>query len=262
MCHDGPEPGFPGHAAISESFLSMDTQDGPLFASLFEPQGEPRGCVVLASDMFGRSPFYRMLGKRLASEGYIALVPELFSRLWPVADGDEKAGITRTMALDRRVALRDLQVVIGHLQQKHPAAGIAVMGFCIGGALAVSLAARTDFEATILFYATLSRRPTSELSPFVPLDELVDRRTPMLAFWGDRDEFVPAAVIDAARAGLSRSALPHEVVILPEQKHAFLTFDPAEPAIASSRQCWTRALAFLDTQFQARTTGTEAMAAK
>lgn len=262
MCHDKPDPGFPGHAAIAETFLSIETVDGPLQASLFMPQGAPRGSVLVAGDMFGRSPFYRMLGKRLAAEGYVALVPELFSRLWPVADGDEKAGIARIMAFDRRVAMRDLQTMVGNIRRQHPELGLAVMGFCIGGALAVSLAARAEFEATVLFYATLARRPTSELSPFVPLDELADCGTPLLAFWGDRDEFVPATVIDAARVGLARSGQPHDIVVLPGQSHAFLTFDPAEPTYAPSQQSWTQTLKFLETRLGARGNLTEPMGAR
>lgn len=34
MCHDKPDPGFPGHTAIAETFLSIATHDGPLQASL------------------------------------------------------------------------------------------------------------------------------------------------------------------------------------------------------------------------------------
>ncbi|AMY71046.1 dienelactone hydrolase family protein [Frigidibacter mobilis] len=252
MCHDKSDPGFPGHASITETFLSIDTLDGPLQASLFMPQGAPRGCVLVASDMFGRSPFYRMLGKRLAAEGYVALVPELFSRLWPVADGDDKAGIARIMAFDRRVAMRDLQAMIAHIRLQHPERGLAVMGFCIGGALAVSLASRAAFEATVLFYATLSPRPATELSPFVPLDDLAGCGTPLLAFWGDSDEFVPAEVIDAARDGIARSGQPHDIVVLPGQGHAFLTFDPAEPEYAASQQSWRQTLGFLDTHLGAR----------
>jgi dienelactone hydrolase len=259
MCHAKPEPDFEGHALINETFLAIETPDGPLQASLFLPQGKAKGCVLVVSDMFGRSPFYRMLGKRLAAEGYVALVPELFSRLWPVADGDEKAGIARIMAFDRRTAIRDLQAMIGHLRAEHAGLGLAVVGFCIGGALAVSLASREEFEATVLFYATLARRPVTELSPFVPLDELAECRTPVLAFWGERDQFVPASVIEDARNGLLRSGQPHDVVTFADQAHAYLTFNPAEPSFPDSQQSWTLMLEFFHSRVDTRRNLTEQM---
>lgn len=245
MCHATVSPENPALSTIAEDFQTLDLSRGPMFVSVFRPLGAPRGCVLIGTDMFGRSPFYRALGRRLAAEGYVAVVPELFSRLWPVADGDERGGIARLMTLDRSMAIADLSDIITWMRGEFVGMGIAVMGFCVGGSLAVTLAAHVPYEAAILFYPTIDRRPPTKLSPYVPLDQLQAVQAPILAFWGDADPFVAPASIAEAKATLTRAAKPHEFVIYPGLGHAFLTFDPQDADHTVSTDAWARALTCL-----------------
>jgi len=245
MCHATGGPDDPALSAIAEDFQTLDLNQGPVFVSVFRPLGTPRGCVLIGTDMFGRSPFYRALGRRLAAEGYVAVVPELFSRLWPVADGDDRGGMARLMALDRRAALADLSDLIAWLRAGFPGTGVAVMAFCVGGSLALTLATQVPYEAAILFYPTIDRRLPTKLSPFVPLDQLPAVQAPVLAFWGDADPFVAAASIAEADETLTRAARPHEFIVYPGLGHAFLTFDPQDADHAPSSDAWARALSFL-----------------
>jgi len=245
MCHATVGPENPAISAIAEDFQTLDLGNGPVFASVFRPLGAPRGCVLIGTDMFGRSPYYRALGRRLAAEGYVAVVPELFSGLWPVAEGDERGGIARLMALDRTMAVANLAALIARTRADFPGLGIAVMGFCVGGSLALTLAAQVPYEAAILFYPTIDRRAPTKLSPYVPLDQLSAVQAPILAFWGDADPFVASASIAEADKALTGAAKPHEFVVYPGLGHAFLTFDPQDADYAPSADAWARALSCL-----------------
>ncbi|MDP3339318.1 dienelactone hydrolase family protein [Frigidibacter sp.] len=251
MCHSDVQRPDAALDGIDEDFLTFASDRGPHFASLFRPQQEPRGCVLVATDVFGRSPFYRQLGKRLAAAGFVAVVPEMFSHLWPVADGDVRSAGERLARLDRSATLEEFVVLSDHLRSTHPGQGVGVMGFCLGGALALTLANRTRLDAAVLYYATIERRPTSGLSPFTAMDELQSLRTPLLAHWGDLDEFVSAAAIAEANGILQGSGTPHQVSILPGQRHAFLTFDERDPAYAASAQSWAQSLDFLGARMMA-----------
>lgn len=245
MCHDDVGPQDSALTDIREEFQCFALEGGRCFASLFRPLGRVRGSVLIASDMFGRSTFYRNLGKRLAAAGFVALLPEMFSRSWPVAEGDARAGAERMAQLDRRVTIAEFAALTEWLRAEVPQAGVGVMGFCVGGSLALSLAARARLDALVLYYPTLARRPVSDLSPFSPLDELDDVQAPLLVHWGERDEFVPPATVAETRATLTRLGKRHEIILYPDLGHAFLTFDPQAPAFEAARQSWQRSLGFL-----------------
>lgn len=245
MCHSDGGRQDTALADIREEFQSFALDSGRCFASLFRPLDRPLGCVLIASDMYGRSPFYRALGKRLAAAGFVALLPEMFSRLWPVADGDVRSGAERMGQLDRRATIAEFAALTDWLRAEYKTAGVGVMGFCVGGSLALTLSTRTALDAMVLYYPTILRRPVSELSPFSPLDELDGVQGAILAHWGDQDEFVPPDTIAEAEATLTRLQKPHEFNILPGLGHAFLTFDPQDAAYEPAQQSWQRSLDFL-----------------
>ncbi len=77
-------------ANVVESDVSIKTPDGMADAALFHPAGKgPWPAVLVWADIMGLRPVFREMGRRLAAEGYVVLVPNPFyrSRKAPVIDG-------------------------------------------------------------------------------------------------------------------------------------------------------------------------------
>jgi len=77
-------------ANVVESDVSIKTPDGMADAALFHPPGDgPWPAVLVWADIMGLRPVFREMGRRLAAEGYVVLVPNPFYRSLkaPVIDG-------------------------------------------------------------------------------------------------------------------------------------------------------------------------------
>ena len=224
---------------------------------LVEPPEPPSPGVVLIHDVWGVSDHTRDLTRRLASEGFAVLALDLYRRVGEVRienPGAWMRGLSDPQALD------DVQAGIDHLRGG-PAAQrrIGVVGFCMGGMYALMAACTCrDLAAAVPFYGLLSHRHgilydeaglDPALKPKEPLDYAPSLRCPLLAFFGDHDEFVPVDDIRQLEARLASAQPQSEVVVVPDVGHAFLNdtrpdaYRPVEAA-----QAWERSVAFLRRQ--------------
>ncbi len=70
-----------GQAKVVEKNVSVKTADGTSDAALFYPEGKgPWPAVLVWADIMGLRPVFREMGRRLASQGYVVLVPNPFYR--------------------------------------------------------------------------------------------------------------------------------------------------------------------------------------
>jgi len=66
---------------VKESDVSIKTPDGETDAALYTPPGKgPFPGVLIFTDIFGLRPAFRDMGKRLASSGYVVVIPNPFYR--------------------------------------------------------------------------------------------------------------------------------------------------------------------------------------
>ena len=84
-----------------------------------------------------------------------------------------------------------------------------------------------------------------EKKPRQPLDAVPDLRCSLLAFFGDRDEFVPLPDIQRLEAALAASAHATDVVIYPGAGHAFMNETRPEAFRPDAAEdAWVRMVAF------------------
>lgn len=169
----------PGARKVIEKDVAVRTADGSADAALFYPSGKGKWPAVLMwPDILGLRPVFREMGKRLAAQGYVVLVPNPYYRTQkaPVVTGpfdfNNKNQMNQIMAfrnaLTDPMVDRDSAAYFTFLDaqpqtDKHKKA--AVQGYCMSGPLSFrTAAARPDrIGAVATFHpgALVTDKPSS-----------------------------------------------------------------------------------------------------
>jgi carboxymethylenebutenolidase len=140
---------------VVEKDVEVKTADGTCDAALFYPEGQgTRPAVLIWTDIAGLRPVFRDMGRRLAGEGYVVLVPNPFYRSAraPVVGATFNFGDpeTRNRLFSYRGAMkddgidRDTTAYLAFLDAQPQTArnrGAGVQGYCMGGPLTFRAAA-------------------------------------------------------------------------------------------------------------------------
>jgi len=166
-------------ADVVEKDVEVKTADGVADAALYYPAGKGTWPAVLIwCDFLSLRPVFREMGKRLASAGYVVLVPNFYyrSKKAPVVDGtfnfasaEDRAKITpMRQALTNEAAERDAAAYVAFLDaqpQTDRKKKIGVQGYCMGGPLTVRTAgvspSRVGAAATFHSGALITTDPSS-----------------------------------------------------------------------------------------------------
>jgi len=133
--------------------------DGGFSAYLAEPEGTPRGAIVIIQEIFGVNEGIRRKCDHMASLGYIGVASDLFWRLEPGVELDPdlpdqfQQALGLMQQLDQDKAIADIEATIRDARARLPEGGkVGCVGYCLGGRLAFLCAARTDADASVAYY--------------------------------------------------------------------------------------------------------------
>jgi carboxymethylenebutenolidase len=133
--------------------ITINTADGTARAGLFRDdsaKAASRAGVVLYMDVFGVRPAMDSMAERLASAGYLVLVPDLFYRSGaydPVPEARSVDDTTRKKffammgATSQEMTKRDGAACIETLTNEGATGKIGTVGYCMGGSRAMHAAA-------------------------------------------------------------------------------------------------------------------------
>lgn len=182
------------------------------------PEGRgPWPGVVLVHEAFGVNDVMRRQVERMASAGYLAIMPDLFT------DGGARRCLSATFRALRSGegrAYTDIGTARSWLGQRADSTGrIGVLGFCMGGGFALMTASGHGFNAASSNYGMLPD----------DLDDDLRGACPIVGSYGARDlsQRGYAAKLDDA---LTRLVVPHDVKEYPNAGHSFLNDAPTGPA--------------------------------
>ena len=230
---------------ILDSTLTGMSEETPL--SIHEPAGEPKGGIVVVQEAFGVNDHIEDVARRFAAEGWLAVAPHLFHR-----SGDPKLGygdmsqvMPHMQALTAEGVLADVDAALGHLVS----AGIApertgIVGFCMGGTVALATAARRSLGGAVSFYGGGVTEGRFGFGPLV--EEATRLRSPWLGLYGDLDQGIPVEQVEELRAAAATSGQPTEVVRYPEAGHGFHCDQRDSYHQASALDGWRRTLEWFD----------------
>jgi carboxymethylenebutenolidase len=247
MCH--PEaPNAVGQGVVVDDVL-IPTSSAESMPAAFARCGGPGPAVLVIPDFFGRSPFYVDVARRLAIAGLNAVVPDLFFRIGPLAEQSFEAAFGRMSKLDQKLSVEDLSSAVDWLRTQGNVQGTraGTIGFCLGGTLALLLAAQRDDLASVCFYGFPRGTPGHEDAP-KPLDHADKMSGPMLGFWGEEDAHVDMADVKELERELRGRGTDFDCTIYPGLGHGFLgawAFEDSSPHALSARGAWARTKDFL-----------------
>ena len=149
------------------------SQQGNIEAFCIGPaQGEndaPRGTVLLLQEIFGVNEAIRHQATKLSEKGYRVVCADVFAHLerridLGYSEPDRQRGFALLNAYNPETALEHCRAV-GEWARHLPGSNgkLAVVGFCIGGLLALRYAARYDCDAVVSFYGTRVHEHLQEL---------------------------------------------------------------------------------------------------
>jgi len=204
--------------------VSQTENPTPCFVA--RPSGPPRAGVVVMMEGNGMGWQLLRVCERLASEGYVAVAPNVYHRLH-AGDGDWQNAFS---TLKHEEALDDIRVAVA-LARERGATKVGITGFCMGGRLSYLAATNAvDIQASIPFYGG-------------GIDGiLADAHCPLLAFFGGNDEYVSMTSIEKVQARHG-----DDVVVYADAQHGFMRDGSPEYHATAAPEAWQRALAFFDT---------------
>jgi carboxymethylenebutenolidase len=197
--------------------------------------------VIVLQEWWGLVPHITAVADRIAAEGFVALAPDLYHG--QVARSPDEAG-KLMMSLRVDDAARDVGAAIVHLLKRADITGkkIGLLGFCMGGALALFASCRNpNIGACAVFYGS---------HPDVHPD-LASLEAPVLGVYGGRDKFVTRAVVAALDLELTTLGKRHSFYTYPNAQHAF--FNDEQPDVydaEAATDAWEKAVAFLHRELQ------------
>ncbi len=150
--------------------VQLTTADGHgLDAYLSEPEGTPKGGVVLVQEIFGVTPQMQRCADRYAQAGYAAIVPAVFDRIEPnllYAYSDIEPARAAAMSLEDDHVMADMEAA----RQAVAGAGkTAAVGYCWGGTMAYMAAGNPAFSCAVSYYGSKVNQVMNRVTPVIPL---------------------------------------------------------------------------------------------
>ncbi|MEC4889441.1 MAG: dienelactone hydrolase family protein [Nitrospira sp.] len=226
---------------IRETMVQYPSGDVTVRAYVTAPQTkERRPTIIVIQEWWGLNEHVKDIAKRFAAEGYVAIAPDLYSRLQnevvPMSNSN-RAGELMGL-LKQEDGLKDLNATVAYLKTvpEVDPARIGVTGFCMGGSYALMLpCVNGDIKAAVPFYGQVP-------NPDAPLAQL---SAPVLYIYGEDDGWITKADVQRLVTALKKYKKPGEIKTYPGAPHAF--FNDLRKDVyraAEAKDAWGRTLAF------------------
>src|ERR1700734_3771819 len=215
--------------------VKLRASDGhELDAYVAQPEGKPRGGLVVVQEIFGVNKHIRSVADRFAREGFYAVAPALFDRVERNVDwGYDGESTKKGMAIVQEIGIDNpLKDVDDALQDASKETGKAagVVGYCYGGTLAWLSATRLAPAAAVGYYGGYIARFAGEKP-----------RVPVMLHFGKQDNHIPQADV-----GKVQAAHPEVAIYWYDAGHAFNNDTRASYNEAAATEAMARTLAFFN----------------
>jgi carboxymethylenebutenolidase len=208
--------------------------DGVAAKGYLAMAGHGRPGIIVIQEWWGLNDQICGVADRFARAGYNALAPDLYKGRVTTAPDEANHLMTGLDFPD--ATQQDLHGAA--LQLKEQSEKVAVMGFCMGGALTLAAAVHVhDIDAAVCFYGI---PPKDSADP-------AKTRVPFQGHFANRDDWCTPAAVDDLEKTLKSAAIRHEIYRY-DAAHAFANERSPAYDVAAANLAWDRMLTFLEAQ--------------
>jgi carboxymethylenebutenolidase len=226
-------------ASIRETTVHYPSDRITVRAFVAAPQTkEKRPAIIVIQEWWGLTDHIKDIAKRYAAEGYVAIAPDLYSRLGNALTTDAGEAGKLMNTLKQEDGLKDLNATVAYLKSAPEVDGtkIGVTGFCMGGSYALMLpCVNADIKAAVPFYGQVP-------NPDTPLEKL---SAPVLYLYGEDDGWITKADVQRLATALKKYQKVGEIKTYPGAPHAFFRdVDKTVYRPEAAKDAWARTKAF------------------
>lgn len=184
----------------ADGYLSRPSEPGPWPS------------IVVLHEWWGLDKHFRELSRRLASEGFVVLVPDLYDG--EVTEDPQEAARLKTSleiprAIDKTVGAVSYLRTLPFVSDTNSS---GLLGFCMGGGLALLAAKHESIEALVAYFPSI----------YPDAAELEEIHCPTLLHYGEEDIITPQFEIDRITTHLEKSGTPYDLFKYEGAGHAFM----------------------------------------
>jgi carboxymethylenebutenolidase len=214
-------------AGLTVGDAKVKVADGDMPVYFARPANVANPPVILvAMEIFGLHEYIKDVTRRLAKAGAFAIAPDYYFR-----KGEDLTKITEIPKLMPLVnskpdaeLLSDLDATVAWAKsQGGDTNRLGIMGFCRGGRTVWEYSAHSkDLKAGVAFYGSLVDPPAQKaIWPKSPSELASEMKAPVLGLYGEADQGIPVAQVEALKAALQAANKTAEFKIYPGAPHGF-----------------------------------------
>ncbi|MBI4375122.1 MAG: dienelactone hydrolase family protein [Elusimicrobia bacterium] len=207
------------------------------------PKSGTGPAVIVLQEWWGLVPHIKQVCDQLAAQQFVAIAPDLYHG--HAAKNPDEAG-RLMMALNIERAADEIGAAIRYLGMGHRKVSekkIGIIGFCMGGQLAVYAASKfLEIGACVDFYG---------VHPKIQVD-YSKIKCPVMGFFAEKDSHVPPETARKLESQLNTHGVKTDFHVFPGVEHAF--FNDSRPEVyhqQTAQKAWERMLAFLRNSLKA-----------
>ena len=223
---------------IVTQMVTYPDRDGEqLSGYLARPSGDSQApAVIVVQEWWGLDDHIKDVTERFARAGFVALAPDLYKGA-VATEPDEARKLV--MELDQPEAVQEIDQAMAYLLEQDYTAGdkAGVVGYCMGGGLALQTAITSDHVgAAVSYYGTL-------LTP----EEAAQVKAPIQGHYGTEDRFDLNELAAMVQNIQDDTGLDAEAYTYEGAPHAFFNDQRADSYRPdAAEQSWERTLAWFN----------------
>lgn len=182
--------------------------------------------ILVVMEIFGLHEYIKDVVRRLAKAGAFAIAPNYYFRspddLTKITEMPKLMPIVNSKPDAELFADLDATVVWAKSQGGNTGK-LAILGFCRGGRTVWEYAAHNkNLKAGVAFYGSLVDPPAQKaIWPKSPSELAAEMKAPVLGLYGEADQGIPVAQINAMKDALAKAKKTAEFKIYPGAPHGF-----------------------------------------
>jgi carboxymethylenebutenolidase len=213
------------------------------------PGDAPKPGLLFVHHANGVTSEIREFAERAARLGYAAFAVNMFHALGATGEGLMGMGAPMQQKHKDAEFLKAIddgwKYLVGQPGVDRKRTG--VLGYCMGGRLAICYAAdNPEVRAIVLNYPSIREEQPSDFRPRLGFDTVKELKCATLVFWGGRDAISPLPMQHRVIAGLMSNGHPLEYHFYHDAAHGFMSMEGESHHADATHRAWPITTDFLE----------------